>query len=77
MAVLALRVVRGAAASCAAVPCRDCDDSVVRRTDPVSDAALDIERRIPNIPRREQLSKLLQSGGSRRHMVREDDGRHP
>lgn len=77
MTVLARRVVKGAAASCAAVALRrDYDEALVRLLDPVSNAAFDVGRRIPNAPWREQLPQVLQSRRLRRSMGLETDRTH-
>jgi hypothetical protein len=59
-------VVTDAVASCAAVALRrDYGEALVRLLDPISNAAFDVGRRIPNAPWREQLSEV---GHLRRNM---------
>lgn len=63
IAVLARRVITGAAASsAAAVRRRNYDEALVRLLDPISNAAFDVGRRIPNTPWREQLTGVFDSG---------------
>ena len=50
---------------------RDYDEALVRLLDPISNAAFDVGRRIPNAPWREQLSEVVDSaakhGAGHRH----------
>lgn len=63
IAVHAWRVGRGVAGSCAAViGRRDRDEALLALLDPLSNAAFDVGRRVPNTPWREQLPGVAASG---------------
>lgn len=73
--VLARRVIKGVAASGAAVAIRrDSDKALVRLLDPISAAAFDVGRRIPNTPWRDQLAEMVRWGRATLRLGAEHNG---